>query len=773
MSSFRSDRPIESRKDDRLGVADFVKRLVPPLLDAAPSESLVVGLYGPWGHGKSSALRLLEEALGEARPEQTESGKAGTCAHVVRFTPWLYGDVESLLSAFFATLSTAMGGYSTEDPEKTRALRSALSGLATFVAPAARLGTLVFAGPGAAAAAGGLVESAADALAGALGGAASTLDRAEPQFHDYKRRAAAVLESMADLGTPLRVVVLIDDLDRVSGRGEVLAMLRLVKLVADLPNITYVLAMDHDRVAAMLNDRENDQVGADFLDKIVQIPIHLPPIPERRLAQVLIAEACEIAKAYDLDTAPLEEDDEGSRIFRSSSIASLLRPLLRNLRDVTRVLNVFRFAATPTGSSPSLHVGDLLLVSTLQACATGVFDRMRRERDFLVVEEPDYFSAISGGELKERAQARRRERMMAIAGLVPTTTEDAARANAFWRILTYLFPRALDGTRGGLDAQLARHAARLCSPEKKVDGYFRLVAPIDEMPASDVREMFEWLLTVSDPVQLRGNIDRIVAPLGSYSAARRESLFVQLDDRAAAMSCGEAELIAQSLPVFAQAVAGVAGGQPLVASLAEHAIRMFATSEKYGPPDDKSNGAATQLVVALVEVLPALSAADYAESQLRNWIQSSRFQVSERQSIAIAGVSRSEEFFSQTPNVFSTLSARAAGEALLTWHMLSAATPKVDATTPVTPVRAYLRRVVEVDPSAISAILSIAAAWGQTPSLEHRSAKDVTQLLDNLVGADLLSEAASRLTDEEIDAQEWPELIRQYQSLLAKNITVP
>src|SRR5688572_8665516 len=99
---FDSAAPIRDLDDDEYDVAPFVERLLKPLLQAPTSGSLVVGLYAPWGHGKTSALNLLEAALKRtAQQQQLPSGPVLLPqAVVIRFNPWLYGSVEALLTSF-------------------------------------------------------------------------------------------------------------------------------------------------------------------------------------------------------------------------------------------------------------------------------------------------------------------------------------------------------------------------------------------------------------------------------------------------------------------------------------------------------------------------------------------------------------------------------------------------------------------------------------------------------------------------------------------------
>lgn len=109
---FHADVPISADAEDVLGTGAFADRLVRPLLDAPGGPSLVVGLYGAWGQGKSSVLNLLAARLRATAAEQTLPGAGGATTQgiVVRFNPWLYGDVAALLYAFFETLAAEIGG---------------------------------------------------------------------------------------------------------------------------------------------------------------------------------------------------------------------------------------------------------------------------------------------------------------------------------------------------------------------------------------------------------------------------------------------------------------------------------------------------------------------------------------------------------------------------------------------------------------------------------------------------------------------------------------
>ena len=58
------DAPIKKQKDDLLNRCDFSKRLGKSLLEAESQNGYCVGLFGPWGSGKSS---IINNNLSESR----------------------------------------------------------------------------------------------------------------------------------------------------------------------------------------------------------------------------------------------------------------------------------------------------------------------------------------------------------------------------------------------------------------------------------------------------------------------------------------------------------------------------------------------------------------------------------------------------------------------------------------------------------------------------------------------------------------------------------
>ena len=56
---FIPDVSVNSANDDKLNRAPFAYKLADTIRDWKREESIVIGLYGPWGCGKTSVLILL------------------------------------------------------------------------------------------------------------------------------------------------------------------------------------------------------------------------------------------------------------------------------------------------------------------------------------------------------------------------------------------------------------------------------------------------------------------------------------------------------------------------------------------------------------------------------------------------------------------------------------------------------------------------------------------------------------------------------------------
>ncbi len=245
------DDPIGSIAKDRLNRGHIARRVV-DLLGNAHSwdSSLVCALTGPWGSGKSSLLGMICEILGE-RNEWS----------IARFTPWASSDLDGLLGEFYASLSSAL------PTDRGKQARNALAVCAQVVAPALKL-----------------VPIAGEPLAQNARLVWEALSKPTPWQQAFDGAAAALREAERP------VLVIVDDLDRLQ-RDELLAVLKVVRLLGRFPGVNYLLAYDEQTLFATLHENQADphsyEPARRFMEKIVQYPITIPPmLPSQIIGQL-------------------------------------------------------------------------------------------------------------------------------------------------------------------------------------------------------------------------------------------------------------------------------------------------------------------------------------------------------------------------------------------------------------------------------------------------------------------------------------------------------
>jgi len=735
--------------------------LVGPLLHAPTDSSLVVGLYGEWGHGKTSALKLLELALDETRTHLVGGTPPKPQAQVVRFTPWLYSSVDTLLPAFFETLSSETGGIKVADGARRTKLKAALRGIGEFVGPAVKLGALVVAGPAGSA----MASAAADALQGTAKATAEALDRGEPSFRKLRDEASDVLLALGHQDPPQRVVVLIDDLDRAAGVDEVLAMLKLVKLVADLPNVSYVLAMDRERVQALLRERISNSYGDDFLDKIIQIPISLPPVLPEQLSRLLVEEATRIAEAAHVDASVLRVDWNQWELARREGYEPRLRHALRTLRDVARILNAYRFSLLTGEVQPAMHAVDLLFLSVLQTLYPHVYENIRKNRSFLLHEELDWSMIALDSEAKKSAMTRRRDRLLAIADLTAETATSLGTDTQALEMIEFLFPNADGEPLRGVEAQRARNDARIRSPER-FDGYFRLQPPEDEVPRREVESFFTSLVEAGRSDRPSHEwAPRVAAQLRDMPQPSRMSLVSQLDDRASAMTVDEARLLTKALAPLARAVVDTDIAEGPIQGIAAHTLASLSSYRMDSEQQGSDLALGVQMFLDLIAALPVFHAAEYAERLTKGSPATIGLSDENRTALASAGLHRSHELLASTPDIFAMLKPREAVGAVWTCKFLAAraGTTPLDKRHP--PLQQYLEQLLDRDPARLSDVISLAAGWGERPDLKRQSPPEVLNALSRLLDVDLVKAHARDTVARGVAIGTWPYIVEQFVDL--------
>ena len=205
-----SDAPIKTSAEDEFSRGAYV-RMLSTLIMSSPNEreARYIGIYAPWGDGKTSVRFLLEERI------LSDYGEDG--AIIVDFSPWQYPESADIRMLFFERLANAVAKAGCDDVSK-------MSSLVAKYFAMTRINRSV-----------GPLHDVIDWLRKMF---VFGVFSEESLTADFRELLSAMEK---------KVVVVVDDLDRLS-KEETCRVIRFLKANGDLPNITYLILADRKSV---------------------------------------------------------------------------------------------------------------------------------------------------------------------------------------------------------------------------------------------------------------------------------------------------------------------------------------------------------------------------------------------------------------------------------------------------------------------------------------------------------------------------------------------
>lgn len=440
-----ADQPITGKAEDRFNRASFSTRIAETIAIRTDPSSIVIGLFGPWGDGKTSVLEMMQETL-----------RSYPNAIVVRFNPWHFQNEDLLLRGFFATLADSMGHSLPNMKEQAGELLKKYGGLLS-------LASLTV---------GGVVEITPGETAKGIGEAMSNVG-----LDELRKR----IERMLDQANK-RLVILIDDIDRLD-REETHAIFKLVKLSASFRHTSYVLAFDDLVVSAALGERYGEggsAAGRAFLEKIIQVPLHLPPADENSLRQLAL-EGVQSA----LNQAGIELTKPQIDAFIRHFDDALL-PRLETPRRAKLFSNALMFALPILKGE--VNPVDLMLIEGVRVMYPNLYTTIR--------ENPAFFLSSERGGRRNAHQGMVSRVDSLIESATPELTVEE-REMLRSRLLEPLFPRIKNITYGSEWDEIWASEQRVTSSQY-FKRYFTYSIPIGDVPDAHVAELCEAVLTASD-----------------------------------------------------------------------------------------------------------------------------------------------------------------------------------------------------------------------------------------------------------------------------------
>lgn len=435
---YSADQPITSKDQDRFNRWPFAKRIADTIANGRDPSSLVIGLYGAWGDGKTSTLGLMQQALAE-HPDVI----------LLRFNPWEFASENQLLRGFFDSLADALG----------RSLPARSGDIGTILRKYGAILSGAAAEPGRAA---------------KPGPGQSAVPPGEPLSSVELQQLRMQLEEILQ-HSGKRAVVLLDDIDRLE-HAEIHTIFKLVQLSASFRHTSYVLAFDAEMVAAALGAKYGDggiAAGRSFLEKIVHVPLHLPPAETLELRKIALEGVDEvmIQHGFDLTREQIERF--------TAAFVDVFEPQLQTPRQAKRFANAISFAL-PLLQGEANPI-DVMLIEAIRVFLPRLYTGIR--------DNPDLFLASSreaGGNANAAARKRLDHLINAALGESGITDPDTIRR----RLIDVLFPRC-GPTEYGDDCELRwSREQRVCSREY-FGRYFSYAVPPGDIGDVEVRQFID------------------------------------------------------------------------------------------------------------------------------------------------------------------------------------------------------------------------------------------------------------------------------------------
>jgi P-loop ATPase len=347
--NYNSDKPIESSEQDLLGRITFAKQLGEAIYKYDGKDGLVIGVFGKWGAGKTSILNMVVNEINYLSESNDER------PIIVNFSPWNYTDKDNLISIFFEDLRKKIKFNSNNENMKqiVKAIDqySGVLNLLSFTSVVLNQNWIMM------------------------------LKYPFKYFYQYIRgkiledtnldKAKTNLEK-ALIKSNQKIIVIIDDIDRLTNT-QIRDIFQLVKQVGNFPNIIYVLSMDRDVVCSALESVHNID-GAEYLEKIVQIPFEIPALLKPKLKEIFL-------EKLDDTVNDISDNVKIDKYYWSEVFINCIEPYIKTLRDVNRVINTFQFRYKLLSTETSLE--DVVALTTIEVLEPQLYQWIGSNKDLL------------------------------------------------------------------------------------------------------------------------------------------------------------------------------------------------------------------------------------------------------------------------------------------------------------------------------------------------------------------------------------------------------
>lgn len=356
---YQEDNPIKTIDEDILGIEEYTEYLgnvIFNYLSRGSKESLVMGICGEWGSGKTSIINLsLEQVKLKFNEEQLGDYKP----IVLNFDPWNFSNQSNLIQQFFSEISIKL------ENENIPKLKNIGEKLRTYsskiVPPIAIVSTLI--NP-ATAPINNLVTNYVNSL--------NSDDNID--LYSIKKDIDTLLERQDN-----KIIIVIDDIDRLT-KPEIQQIFQLVKSLGDFSNTLYVLSFDRDIISKSLDDLDIYD-GSNYLKKIVPLTLDIPSILEVELRELYMNYMQDFLNQHKLPLGKYSKE-------LIDIYDNFLKNQIKNLRDLKRLMNhIFFFHDL---FKNDVYTPDFVVITAIQIFNPELYNIIWRNANIFIKSDDDF-----------------------------------------------------------------------------------------------------------------------------------------------------------------------------------------------------------------------------------------------------------------------------------------------------------------------------------------------------------------------------------------------
>jgi predicted KAP-like P-loop ATPase/HEAT repeat protein len=240
---------------DALGFKPYVQSLYKAIRSPGITP-FTVGIYGKWGTGKTSLMKMLQEKLVREKNIKT-----------IWFNAWKFEKEKDMWVALIHTLLNEIEVKDESKLEEAKKIIKKLKNGINWMEMAKFFASIAVHSPDF-----GRLSMALD----------SNLKNRLQSLYDFEEE----FEKLVELSEVDLLVVFIDDLDRCK-KGATLNILEAIKLFLYSRKCVYILGLDHEKVCEAIASKFSKDVAEEYLDKIVQLPFFIPRVKFENMQKYL------------------------------------------------------------------------------------------------------------------------------------------------------------------------------------------------------------------------------------------------------------------------------------------------------------------------------------------------------------------------------------------------------------------------------------------------------------------------------------------------------